>query len=852
MANTKVSAAKIKQTPSRSAAASLDAVSLGLKWRMRSITILVLSMVVLGIIAQWKHDSGWGEVALLLLDACWILGVPFLGWHASVPFAARVLFPLGMLSGLDLNGAFVRDHLWTVGDLPLIFFFAGWLVDWCLSGMRKQANLAGRAMVTVLYIWFAFKALGGSPLKVTLALILIGVGAVILWLPREFLLPKSQRFECDALLSPLRKGASWIMARLALALFVFLPALLYLDLVDLPENLSSAEYTEGAKPLYWLREGRPITNTDLQEREIYLSELIDEERWKKELDSFRRAPTSSAQAEGLRSLGVRWQGSLQEMSQQLDNPLLTWFYVEPNATDDERASAGILWSGIIFEKLKASQELRLVSPESVQNTSAHLHMAIWVVLVNSIIILLVLTSPAGSSAAAWWLVILLAGANIGWTQESLPYVVERIYYVVWTRFGNDPVGGFLTAIYAVLTGLGYIAAWVNKMGIAIAGLWVALCWPHRPQRLVCSSADRFWVQLPKLVLIVTGLWVLRILSSQAGNWLGTPGTPWLLYWLFLEPVVLFGVGFLVRRRSILSRRVPLLGVLAACALLLRQITGLLWVVESNFMPYIGGWLGWLAVGLYVVFGLMMVIALERGKFLAPPHLQGQLWLVGVAAIPFVANIVGDPVAMAIDSSGLFLGNSAGWLAFAAAVWCLDPVFSWISDRLSSFRVKGLDQISDSKEKLLECCHGDVPPARVRREVRKVIKAIGLKQCLGWRRCGQTLCRIYMQEKRSLPAVCVMMPDILAAQLAECEGALRLEETKLEWKWAAFEPALDQIEQLLGDVLILPVSHDGVLLGVLTVPDLPENRVLLRPVVGQQLASLLAVAHFLLPAQPAEG
>ncbi|MGB3119713.1 MAG: hypothetical protein WBE58_12900, partial [Verrucomicrobiales bacterium] len=56
--------------------------------------------------------------------------------------------------------------------------------------------------------------------------------------------------------------------------------------------------------------------------------------------------------------------------------------------------------------------------------------------------------------------------------------------------------------------------------------------------------------------------------------------------------------------------------------------------------------------------------------------------------------------------------------------------------------------------------------------------------------------------------------------------------------------LDQWFDKGGDLLLIPATHQGCLLGIFCAPDLPENRFLLRPAVSGALGETLAFALLL--------
>lgn len=90
----------------------------------------------------------------------------------------------------------------------------------------------------------------------------------------------------------------------------------------------------------------------------------------------------------------------------------------------------------------------------------------------------------------------------------------------------------------------------------------------------------------------------------------------------------------------------------------------------------------------------------------------------------------------------------------------------------------------------------------------------------------------------------IISERLAQQLGEFVGSLRLEEMRMEWRWAAFQSELEDWFVTHGDLLLIPATHEGQLIGILSASDVPGNRFLLRPAVSGDLGRLLTTALLL--------
>lgn len=785
------------------------------------------------------------------------LGVPWLGWHLRVPFVARVAAPVLNLSGVALNGLDPRDTLWALADIPVLFFIIGWIVDLCLKSERPLRSLAGRALFTLLWLYLAKQSTAGengTPL-LSVDLIFLLLGIVIVWLPRETLVPDSLRLSPDhgkVVQRGLQLAGRWIMSRVGIGILIVFPSLIFLDAIELPRLLGKQfEGLDGESAgkrgvvdsgekavLFWMRESRSFVECDLGTIEVYTASPGAEERLIEAVKRLRRDPRNPERLNELRALSSGRVPSMMKLN--IFRGLLPVFYVDPSAASDGRATSGLLLG--TDPKWSKWEELRLVRESELKDHRTRVHRATVVILAHGIVMFLLLAGVNSGSSAAWWMAALLAGTNLGWAGESLDFLVERVRYVIWRDYADDQIGATLFSLHTLFLYIVKSALWLTNFLVLQSGLWVALCWPARRGRLVHSTLDAFWIQATKIIVLALSLNLLRYavfhFSGSSAFWVAT--------WFVLFPVGLILAGIRCRK-TLLPTALPVIGVIAVIALALRGWTPLLTAYEMHWAPSVqlGLWAGHTGVFITVVAAILFVLAIERGTFLSPPHVEGQIWLIGVAALPLLETFLGDPVEAMIGSSGLFLGTTVGWIAFAVALWLITPLSGMAGKTLSRWKAKGLGEVESLHETLksLPALPPGSPVISPVGECLKLLDDLGIVEPQLWKYRGGGLIQRIEKEGDGAPATKRITGE-LAVRLAAEEGSIRLEEMRMEWRWAAFYEELEDWFVKGGDLLLIPAAHDGALLGLITAQDVPENRFLLRPAVAGALSRTFATAFLL--------
>lgn len=631
-----------------------------------------------------------------------------------------------------------------------------------------------------------------------------------------------------------RKGGAWLASRVAIVALILCPAVVFLDLLDLPDHLRKQL---GDPPdslmLYSLRDGQAFDLLELEKLEVYAGAKDSTRAVLDALQKLRAAPRDPAVLEALRKLGEkRITSDIEFVNAFGSSPI---FYVEENLAGTDRGTGGILFTSDLRDVKRS--ELRSVTTEDIEHHEIEIRRATIVLMANAVLVLLLLGGNSGRSAAAWWLALYLVGTNVGWTSGALDLVVERVRFVMWRNYGDEAYGVLLLGAHGLLLYVLRLLEWLVSHQIVQAGLWVALCWPSRSGRLIHTAWDRFWYQLPKIVLVAGLLLLLR----SGGTVMDPEGGRGMLAWLTVLPLVLIGAGFWMRRRSGRNRILPRVGRLAVVALLLRGWVPVLTWYEFNWGTQ-GSWIGILAVVMVVTASVLLVLSLERGTFLVPPHVEGQIWLIGVATLPFLESIVGEPMSAWIEGTGLFTGSAVSWVAFGAAVWLISPVAGFVGDRLARLWARGLDTIETAQAELIASVPRPANEAGARGPLvvaRQLIDHMGVCDAVAWR-VGQDG-RFYVWHARVEPGETFALSDRLAGKLATGGRALRLEEMRDSWEWAGEAEELELLFENLGDIFLIPLPFEGTLLGVLTAPDCGTNRFLLRPVVSEGLGRVLATA-----------
>lgn len=820
-----------------------------------------LAVVALLAISVGLYLAGGGGRMSIWALACagWFLGigVPWLGWHLRVPFAGRVAAVVFQLSGFALNGQDPRGDLWMISNLTFLFFLFGWGIDLCLRQRTQLRTVIGRVLFTLLWLYLIRQAMG-SPETAALKWfnsLGIALGIVVVWLPRGRLLPPAFRPDTaaeDAVTRGLRSAGGWIATRVGIAVLIVLPSLIYLDLLDLPPILRSELTTAteaGASPetplLFWKREARGLTDDDLARLKVHVAAPDATKEVVAAIRNLYREPLSEEAVKRFEPLGFLPVKTLGDLNLYLGR--VPVFYLDREGSGDERVTAGMF--SVPDAKWSQWNELQSLASRDVDRIGTGVHRATLVILAGGVLILLLLGGPSGGSRAAWWLAIFLAGTNLGWVNEALELVLDRVRFVIWRDYADESFGASLYGVHTLVVILVELAQWLTNNLVTHAGLWVTLCWPAKDGPLIRSWLDRFWVQLGKIAVLAMALSVIRL-----GFFLVASRFPsdWSILWFFVFPPVFVGLGVWWRSRwqarmTPGGQKLPNAGRIVAIAFVLRGWVPLLTNIEGAELvtgtP--GLWIGHSAVALTLVATLLLIVSLERGTFLSPPHVEGQLWLIGVAAIPFIENVLGDPVNTLIEDSNLFLGNTVGWLAFAAGLWGIGPLFSRLGDFLSQWRAKGLDRISEFEETLLTTTRIDreatIPPETLCDEL---FHDLEIKEPQFWRHLGEGHFQKIAPDSGGEPHK--LISSSLAAALGEADSSLRLEEMRSEWRWAAYHDELDHWFNEGGDLLLVPAAREGELLGVFCAPDLPENRFLLRPAVSGALGHALGAAVLRIP------
>jgi hypothetical protein len=844
---------------------------LSLRFRYRAYLVVVALLAGCVVISLVGGGGAVTEWSLACTGWCLGIGVPWLGWHLRVPFAGRVAAVVFQLSGFALNGQDPRGELWLISNLTLFFFIAGWGIDICLRQRTRLRTIVGRVLFTLLWLFLIRQAVNSPEEGAYQWFYCLGmlVGIVVVWLPRGRLLPPAFRPQPaaeEAVRRGLRSAGGWIATRVGIAMLIVLPSLVYLDLLDLPPILraeleakaeaakaeAEAETAGAANPdaatatpddsplLYWKREARGLTKDDFGKLEVHVAAPDSTKEVVTAIRNLYKDPLSEEAVKKFESLAVLPVKTAGELNLYLGR--LPVFYIDRQGSGDERVTAGMF--SVPEAKWSRWNELEPLTSRDSDRIETGVHRATLVILAGGVLILLLLGGPSGGSRAAWWLAIFLAGTNLGWVNEALELTLDRVRFVIWRYYAEESFGASLYGVHTLVVILVELAQWLTNNLVTHAGLWVTLCWPAKNGPLIRSWLDRFWVQLGKIAVLAMLLSAVRLGFFLVASWFPSD---WSIGWFFVFPPVFVGLGVWWRSRWQAGmirggQKLPNAGRVVAIAFILRGWVPLLTNIEGAEIvtgtP--GLWIGHAAVVLTLVATLLLIISLERGTFLSPPHVEGQLWLIGVAAIPFIENVLGDPVNTVIEDSRLFLGNTVGWLAFAAGLWGIGPLFSRLGDFLSQWRAKGLDRIGEFEQTLLTTTRIDreaaIPPETLCDEL---FADLEITEPQFWQHLGEGYFRTVS------PGPAEESHKLISASLAEAlggaEASLRLEEMRFEWRWAAYHDELDHWFNVGGDLLLVPAAREGELLGVFCAPDLPENRFLLRPAVAGALGHALGSA-----------
>lgn len=820
-------------------------VEASLRLRVRTFLFFIAVTGLLSATNLLLPGTVWAAAAGIASSWLIGLGVPWLGRHLRIPFAGRLTALLVQGAGFSLSGADPRGELWTVGTLPLQYFIFGWVADLCLRQEGPRKGLAGKIAFTLLWLFVLDTMMGTdwSDPKLWSNVLAMMAGIAMVWFPRGRLLPPKWRTSGVAgeiIKESLGSAGSWLASRAAIALLLILPSLVYLDLLDLSPRL--AQEAEAAKEtlpggtsfFYWTRDGRAITPGDFQKIEVYAAAPGTTRAVVQAILALRRKPTEPKARSALAALGTQRLEGILEIFPGLDKN--TIFYIDPAGSKDERLSAGIWLTP--DAKWQRHAELRLLPVDQSERSASSVGRAAIVILAGGILILLLLGGPSGGSRAAWWLAIFLAGSHVGWVTDSLDLVVDRVRFVIWRDYSSLPLVGALFSIHTLLIGCMRLAEWMASQLLAHAGLWVALCWPARPGPLIRTWRDRFCLQAAKIVLVWFALYLIRLIFFIIGT---QQEVEWPFYaWFIAAPLLLVLGGWAFRKRRSADVKLPRIGMLAASAIFLRLQVPLFVNLGFEWGPD-------LAVVISVVAAVAMVIALERGSFLNPPHVEGQLWIIGVAAIPFIENVIGDPVSTFLDGSDLFLGSTIGWLAFAASLWVIGPITGFIGDTLSRWRAKGLDEIEIFFGSIIEASRDGRSPAVVASLFGGLLDQLRIQNGQFWRYRGSGT------FDRVVPSADGVSYDLISESLGDAlagtSGSLRLEEMRLEWRWAPYHRELERWFREGGDLILVPAAYEGRLLGVFACSDVEANRFLLRPAVGASLSTALVAAFLQLDPLP---
>lgn len=626
----------------------VNAVADGLRFRYRAFLVVISLLAACVVVFQVKHGTEWSRAAISLTGIIAGLGVPWLGWHLRVKFIARVAAPILQFAGLALHGHDPRDNLWSLADLPVLFFLIGWVIDICLRQQSKWWSIAGRSFFTLVWVYLAKETYLSSESAVGVWFDVGGIllGIVAVWMPQGSLLPHRFRLSPTAQVvvdRGMRKAGGWIASRVGIAILIILPSLIFLDVLELPPLLR-AEFEKAAAPatdsasqtpgkddkkwiLFWLREGHTLTSADLSRMEIHTAAPDATRKVIDAIRLLRRYPRDQALVEALRKLSKSRLTGLVEVEQKRGvEPV---YYLELSPAGDDRATSGMF--SVPDKKWSGWDELRPLTETDVAQQETRVRRATLIILASGILILMLLGGSNGGVTAAWWLAVFFAGINMGWASESLELTVERVRFVMWRDYANHQAGATMFGIHSLLLFLARAAEWLTHNLVAHAGIWVALCWPLKPSRLVRSYLDHFWVQGAKVMALAVSLYALRLgvfVIASSSQWVITA-------WYFLFPVLLVSTGLWCRRRMRTKLQLPVVGKMAAFAFVLRGWVPYFTAYETHWAAPggYGLWVGHAGVVLTLVATIMLILALERGTFLSPPHVEGQIWLIGVAALP---------------------------------------------------------------------------------------------------------------------------------------------------------------------------------------------------------------------------
>lgn len=819
-----------------------------LQARFRLLVWLALAEIVLVTLFFATGGISGGVIASLAMgggNAIVYLGIPLLGWHFRIPYAARVLLPAFSFTDISLAGLDPRSTLWVLAGLPVLMFFLGWLIDWTLARNDQKPSVWRRVGFTIFWLFIMYGVLNRPEFRwstlVDCATTLMGI-AVVWWrLPRRWAVDLDRVDRRERLALGFRKGGGWLASRAAIVALILLPAVIFLDLLDLPGHLRDQMGDPPASSmLYCLRDGKAFDFSKLTEREIYLASADGTGAVKEALQKLRFAPRDPAALDALRKLGETRIITPSKFYESFGSAPI--FYVEPGIVGTDRGTGGILFTtDPVGRKLS---ELRLVEIQDVEKLEIQIRQATIALFANSVLVLLILGGNSGRSAAAWWLALYLVGTSMGWASDALDLVVEKVRFVMWRNYGDEAYGGFLLGAHGFLLYVLRFLEWLVHQQILQAGLWVALCWPSRPGRLIHTVWDRFWYQLPKILLVAGILYGLRVLSALA-----SPGDGrGIMAWIIILPLLLVGAGFWMRRLSGRNRSLPSVRRLAAVAFLLRGWVSAFTSYEANWGTP-GSWAGITAVVLVVAATVLFVLSLERGTFLVPPHVEGQLWLIGVASLPIIESLVGKPITAWMEGTSLFTGSAVSWVALGGAIWLIGPVGDLVGGRLARLSARGLDKINAAQAELMAWVTRPTGEAGTRSEsplsvASQLIDDLEICEAVAWR-LGKDGAMHSWHVQQADPGI--FSPDTfalskkLAKKLARGGRALRLEEMREAWEWADEAEELDRLFERLGDVFVIPLPYEDSLLGLLTALDCEKNRFLLRPVVSESLRRVLATA-----------
>lgn len=821
----------------------MDDLAGSLQARFRLLVWLALAEITLVALFFATGGATGGLIASLAMlgaNAIALVGIPILGWHFRIPYAARVLFPVFSFTNVNEAGQDPRSLLWFLAVLPVIMFFLGWLIDWTLTRRDDKPGILRRLGFSFLWTLLLYGSLNRLEIQwnnfIEVFFAVVGIALVWWRLPSRWAIALDRVDRRERLAIGFRKGGAWLASRATIVALILLPAVVFLDLLDLPGHLRE-ELGSPPSPsmIYWLRDGHAFDLSKLTEREIYAAAPDGAGAVVEALQKLRIAPRDPAALDALRKLGKSRISTPSEFFDKFGfEPL---FYVEPGLAGTDRGTGGILFTlDPVGRKLS---ELRSVELEDIEKLEIQTRQATIVLLANSVLVILILGGNSGRSAAAWWLALYLVGTSMGWASESLGLVVEKVRFVMWRNYGDEAYGALLLGAHGFLLYVLRFAEWLVREQICHAGLWVSLCWPSRPGRLIHTVWDRFWYQFPKIVLVAGILFLLRLGSVSAFP----DGGLGFMVWIIALPLFLVGAGVWMRRRAGRSRTMPRAARLAAAAFILRGWVPVFTSYEVNWGTT-GSWIGIAAVVLVVVATVLLVLSLERGTFLVPPHVEGQLWLIGVASLPFIECIVGKPLEAWMKGTSLFTGSAVSWVVLGGAIWLIEPLGDLVGARLARLWARGLDRINAAQAELIAWVTR--PPGETGALSKsplslahQLIDDIGVREAVAWRQGKDGSMQAWYASEAE-PHI-LTLSDGLATELARGGRALRLEEMRDSWEWVDEADELERLFERLGDVFVIPLPYEDSLLGLLTAPDCEENRFLLRPVVSKGLGRVLATA-----------